>query len=78
MYRFKLKQGNKAILPLELGQEVTFVGLDDRNRPVRASFPLASGRREPGYVEIVARRSRSSKRCKGSHGRLHARPKSCC
>ena len=53
-YRFKLKQGSKAILPLELGQEVTFVGLDDRNRPVRASFPLASGRREPGYVEIVA------------------------
>jgi len=53
-YRFRLKQGAAAILPLELGQEVTFVGLDDRNRPVRASFPLASGRREPGYVEIVA------------------------
>ena len=38
-YRFRFKQGAKAVLPLELGQEVTFVVLDDRNRPTRASFP---------------------------------------
>lgn len=52
-YRFALKQGGKAVLPLELGQEVTFVGLDGRNRPVRASFPLASNRRDAGAVEVV-------------------------
>ena len=52
-YRFALKQGARTALPLELGQEVTFVGLDDRNRPVRASFPPANARREAGYVDGV-------------------------
>ncbi|KAJ8604001.1 hypothetical protein CTAYLR_003339 [Chrysophaeum taylorii] len=53
-YRFALKAGPGFVLPLSLGQELTVMCLDDKNRPVRASFPLASSRRDPtGTVEIV-------------------------
>lgn len=62
-YRLALKAGPGNVLPLALGQELTVMCLDDKNRPVRANFPLASNRRDPsGTVEIVvpagARRTR--------------------
>lgn len=52
-YRFALKAGPNCALPLKLGQEVTLMCLDDKNRPVRASFPLASKRRDPAGVVAV-------------------------
>lgn len=53
-YRLALKAGPGNVLPLALGQELTVMCLDDKNRPVRANFPLASNRRDPsGTLEIV-------------------------
>lgn len=52
-YRFALKAGPNCALPLKLGQEVTLMCLDDKNRPVRANFPLASKRRDPAGVVAV-------------------------
>lgn len=53
-YRLALKAGPGNVLPLGLGQELTIMCLDDKNRPVRANFPLASRRRDPsGTVEII-------------------------
>lgn len=53
-YRLALKAGPGHVLPLALGQELTVMCLDDKNRPVRANFPVASNRRDPsGTVDIV-------------------------
>ncbi|KAJ1462168.1 hypothetical protein M885DRAFT_553912 [Pelagophyceae sp. CCMP2097] len=54
VYRFALAAGPGAALPLDLGQELEVAVLDEKNRMVRASFPLASSRFEPGFVEICA------------------------
>ncbi|CAM9512982.1 unnamed protein product, partial [Sphacelaria rigidula] len=55
-YRFRLEGGPNAVLPLELGQELTLCGLDPYNQVVHSSFVPLSPRQQRGYFDIVVKR----------------------
>ena len=55
IYRLALRSGPKHVLPLEVGQAIAVMCLDDKNRVVRSDCWLASSRHQSdGFIDLVA------------------------
>eukprot|EP00903_Cladosiphon_okamuranus_P013984 g13005.t1 len=57
-YRFGLKSSPNAVLPLELGQELTLCGLDSANQVVHGNYMPLTPRKQRGYFDIVMKRDK--------------------